>query len=134
MKETAAERMIPSGTTWQGLLSLALLAGLGYAVFGKGVALGMAVGMAVGLVNFKAIAFIVSRLFRPDPFHKVFYGLFGVLKILILVAVFLSLIYYNIFNVYGLVAGFSAALISILVEGMIRAGRCDRDSAMSKVL
>ncbi len=134
MNETAAERVIPRGTTWQGLLFLALLIGLGYVFFGKGVAMGMAVGMAIGLANFKAIVFIIRRFSRPDSMHKIFYGLFGVLKFMILVLVFLGLIYYKLFDVYGIVAGFSAALISVLIEGMIRAGRYDRDSAMSKVL
>ena len=134
MKETAAERVIPRGTTWQGLLFLALLTGLGYVFFGKGAALGMVVGMAVGLANFKALVFIIMRFFRPAPLHKIFYGLMGVLKFLILVLVFFGLIYYKLFNVYGIVAGFSAALFMVLAEGMILAGQYAGNSVMSKVL
>jgi len=48
--------------------------------------------------------------------------------------VFFGLIYYKLFNVYGIVAGFSAALLMVLAEGMILAGRSAGNSVMSKVL
>jgi hypothetical protein len=127
MSENAVEQLTPRITTPAGLLFLVLLAGLVFGLFGKEPALGMVVGMIVGLVNFKAMALIIKRILGPDTVHKVMFGIFGFLKFLILVLVFFVLVYYKIFHVYGILAGFTAVLLLALIEGLIRANRYSRE-------
>jgi len=115
--------LTPKGTTWPGVLFLGLVVAAGYALWGKAFAYGSIVGIVVGLVNFKAIGFIVRRLTGPGGSFMVLYGLFGFLKFLILAGVFFVLIYYRLFDVYGVVVGFSAVLLLIIIEGLLRASR-----------
>jgi len=123
MKGTAVDQLTPQVFTWGGLLFLALVAGITLQLFGRELALGMGVGMAVGLANFKAISFVIKRVLGPDTVHKILYVVFGLLKFLILVLVFFGLVYYELFDVYGILAGFSAVLLLVLIEGMVRASR-----------
>jgi len=113
------------GLTWPGLTFLVLLIGPALFLFGRGVALGMGVGMAVGLLNFKAIELIVKRVMGPDGSNRLLYGIFGMVKFLILGGVFFLLIYYKLFDVYGIVAGFTAVLLLVMIEGLLRANRFD---------
>jgi hypothetical protein len=123
MKKSGTDRLTPRGITWPGVLFLGLLTVAGYLALGKDFAYGSAVGIAVGLINFKAIAFIVRRLTGPGGSFMVLYGIFGVLKFVLLAGIFFVLIYYKLFNVYGIVAGFSAVLLLIVIEGLLRASR-----------
>ncbi len=122
----------PRGVTWPGLLFLGILIGFSYKVFGKETATGMVVGASVGLVNFKAIVFVVRRTMGPGGASRVLYGVFGFLKFMVLAAIFFCLIYYRLFDVYGIVAGFSMVLLLILIEGILRAGRSERKALMTK--
>lgn len=117
------DRLTPKVITWKGLLFLVLLTGIVFRFFGAEVAAGMAVGAVVGLANFKAIVFVIKRVLGPDSVHKILYAVFGFLKFLILVLVFYGLVYYELFDVYGILAGFSAVLLLVLIEGMVRASR-----------
>lgn len=123
MTEAAIDRLTPKVTTWTGLIFLSLLLGFGFQFFGKDIAIGMGVGVVVGLANFKAIVIIVKQFLGPDGLHKVLYGIFGFLKFSILASVFFLLIYYKLFDVLGIVAGFTAVLLCVLIEGLIRAAR-----------
>ena len=127
MSEMTVDQLTPKVFTWAGGLFLAVLAGLTYLVFGQDVAVGLGVGIAVGLANFKAIAFILKRVLGPNSVNKILYGIFGLLKFSVLVCVFFGLIHYELFDVYGIVAGFSAVLVLVLIEGLIRANRYSRD-------
>lgn len=127
MRQSAVDQLTPKVNTWIGLLFLAAVAGLGLQFFGKDLAVGMGVGMVIGLANFKAIAFILKRVLGPHTVHKVLYVVFGLLKFLVVVSVFFWLIHYELFDVYGIVAGFSAVLLLVLTEGMVRAGRLSGD-------
>jgi hypothetical protein len=126
MKGTAVDQLTPQVFTWGGLLFLALVVGITLQFFGRELTLGLGVGMVVGLANFKAIAFILKQVLGPSGVNKVLYGIFGFLKFIILVAVFFGLIYFELFNVYGIVGGFSSVLLLVMVEGLVRASRYSR--------
>lgn len=128
MNETSFDRLTPRVMTWGGSLFLGLTAGLVFLFFGRDPAVGTLVGMVIGLANFKAIAFILRRVLGPNTIHKILYALFGLLKFAILVTVFFGLVYYKLFDVYGILAGFSAVLLLVLMEGMVRANRYAGDA------
>ncbi len=111
------------GVTWPGLLFLLLIIGAAVPLFGRGLALGMGVGMAVGLLNFKAIEWIIKRVMGANGSNRLLYAIFGMVKFLILAGVFFLLIDYQLFNVYGIVAGFTAVLLLVMMEGLMRANR-----------
>ncbi len=123
MKGNAVDTLTPRVIHWPGVLFGALLLAAALLLFGPDPALGVAVGLILGFANFKAIAFVVKRTLGPYPVHRILYGLFGSLKFILLAAVFFVLVYYRLLDVYGLVAGFSAVLLVVLVEGLVRAGR-----------
>lgn len=125
MERKGKHRLTVKGVTWPGLLLLGLLAGVAAPLFGRQLALGMGVGMTVGLMNFKAIELIVKRVMGPDGSNRLLYGIFGFVKFLILGGVFFLLIYYKLFDVYGIVAGFTAVLLLVMMEGLLRASRFD---------
>ena len=128
MNEEAIDHLTPRVITWWGLLFLVAAAAVCFLFFGREVALGMGIGMGVGLANFKAIAFILRRVLGPSSIHKMFYGIFGFLKFGILVSVFFILIHFQLFDVYGIVVGFSAVLLLVMIEGLVRASRYSRDA------
>ncbi|NOY53726.1 MAG: hypothetical protein GXP58_08910 [Deltaproteobacteria bacterium] len=125
MSGEKGQHLTIKGVTWPGLLFLLLLLGASVPLFGRGLALGMGVGMAVGLLNFKAIELIVKRVMGPDGGSRLLYGIFGMVKFLVLGGIFFLLIYYKFFDVYGIVAGFTAVLLLVMMEGLLRANRFD---------
>jgi len=125
MERKGEHRLTTKGVTWPGLLFLLLLIGAAVPLFGRELALGMGIGMGVGLINFKAIELIVKRVMGPDGGSRLLYGIFGFVKFLVLGGVFFLLVYYEFFDVYGIVAGFTAVLLLILMEGLLRANRFD---------
>jgi hypothetical protein len=127
MNEQTLDQLTPKVLTWGGLLFLAFVAGVTFQVFGREIALGAGVGIVIGLANFKAIAFILKRVFGPNTIHKILYGIFGLLKFVIVVSIFFGLIHFQLFDVYGIVGGFSAVLLLVMIEGLIRANRYSKD-------
>ncbi len=125
MERKGEHRLTTKGVTWPGLLFLLLLIGAAVPLFGRELALGMGIGTGVGLINFKAIELIVKRVMGPDGGSRLLYGIFGFVKFLVLGGVFFLLVYYEFFDVYGIVAGFTAVLLLILMEGLLRANRFD---------
>ncbi len=125
MEHDGVRRLTTKGVTWPGFLILFLLACGAVPLFGREVAIGMGVGIVVGLMNYKAIELIVKRVMGPDGSNRLLYGIFGFAKFLVLGGVFFLLIYYKLFDVYGIVAGFTAALLLVMMEGLLRANRFD---------
>ncbi len=132
MKGNPVDTLTPKVIHWPGLLFGALLVAASAWLFHRDLAVGVLVGLILGFANFKAIAFVVKRTLGPYPVHRVLYGLFGSLKFILLAAVFFVLVYYRLLDVYGLVAGFSAVLLVVLVEGLVRAGRYGISESMEE--
>ncbi len=129
MRNSIIDQLTPGGLTFWGLASLALMIAAGLFSFGKTFGVGMGVGAAIAIINFKAISLIVERVLGPESVHKVLYWLFAFVKFLILAGVFFLIIYYRLFNVFGVVAGFSAALLVFLAEALIRAARYQNEGS-----
>lgn len=132
MRIAPIDRLTPRGLTFWGLVCLASATAAGLFSFGEAFAVGMGVGAAIGIINFKAISLIIKSVLGPESVHKVLYAVFALLKFLILAGVFFVIIYYRIFNVFGVVAGFSAALLVFLVEGLIRAARYQNEGSIEE--
>lgn len=78
------------------------------------VILSIMIGILIAAANFFAIIYIARGLIcREDG--KLRFGLFAGLKFLLLIAIFFMLIKYAVVNVIGLLAGFTAALLILII-------------------
>lgn len=78
------------------------------------IALSILTGALLAAANFFAIAYIAKGLVCKDD-GKLRFGLLAGLKFFLLIAIFFVLIRYTAVNIIGLLAGFTAALLFLII-------------------